>query len=130
MNKERLLRLADFLQIVPEEKFDLEEWTNVDTLEKMPELTGKTCESTACAVGWASAIPEFKEIGFHFELNEDQEYLIPVWGDHKNWDAVREFFGLSIGQAEKLFMYYNYAPGGNGPKDVAKAIRKFVKDNS
>jgi hypothetical protein len=42
MNKERLLELADFIEKLPPEAFEMEDW-----------VTQNECGTTACIAGWA-----------------------------------------------------------------------------
>lgn len=72
MNKERLLRLADHLDKVKPEKFDITHWV---TNEINPDLVLKStkedrelsiegfCGTVACVLGHAAFIPEFRKAG-------------------------------------------------------------------
>lgn len=75
MNKERLNKLADFLDTVPEAKFDLETWrVNAQGREAFDESTDNDhllnldCGTRGCAVGWACAMPEFQAQGLTWGL--------------------------------------------------------------
>jgi hypothetical protein len=110
MHKERLLRLADLLDIVPADQFNLSHWK---------------CGTTACAVGWACTIPEFQAEGLHLTDND------PVFGDFASWPAVRMFFELDKQDANHLFFVWDY-PNRNRttPAEVATRIRELVLDSS
>jgi hypothetical protein len=107
MNKKRLLKLADFLVTVPPERFDLEVWA---------------CGAVACAVGWASEVPEFREAGFRLD-----QFDCPAFEGEEDWEAVAAFFGVDYEQASRLFGKSSYWPHRSGPLDVAARIRSFVE---
>lgn len=52
---ERLLMLASFLERLPPERFNFRRWASEEDLN--------SCGTTACALGWATTIPAFKELG-------------------------------------------------------------------
>ena len=55
-NKKQLLKLADFLEIVPANKVCMGSWANLGDLEKecaTQEDMLHTCGTTACLAGWA-----------------------------------------------------------------------------
>lgn len=70
--RERLLRLAAFLEALPRpELFNFGTWVNMgNTGEEIPaslrDVDMHTCKTTACAIGWATAVPEFYELGIRF----------------------------------------------------------------
>ncbi len=55
--KFRMLYLAKFLRGLPPERFDYSSWVG-DTWLKKQDLS---CGTTACALGWAATIPEFRK---------------------------------------------------------------------
>jgi hypothetical protein len=109
MNTERLLRLADHLDTVPESAFDLMDWA---------------CGTTACAVGHACFIPEFMAAGLRMDFI-DGGLPIPSFGNCYGWMAAGVFFDLPPGASVKLFDpdYYSHRAK---PQDVAARIRQFV----
>lgn len=115
MNIERLTKLADFLDTVPERRFDLSRWRAAKgTIE---------CGFAGCAVGWASLIPEFRVDG----LTLDSEWGEPVFLHWESWLAVERFFDLSTRQAERLFGRSEYQEHPEPtPIDVTKRIRTLV----
>lgn len=110
MNKERLLLLADKLDTVPPDGFDLKEWTN----DKLAEERG--CGFVGCAIGWALTMPEFQSQGF---VEED---AAPSYEESWGWDAVERFFGLIPAESEYLFEASRYKSGAS-PSAVASRIR-------
>lgn len=57
--KNRLLLLASFLETLPEERFDYNHWVGKDWGGK----SDLSCQTTACALGWATTIPELADAG-------------------------------------------------------------------
>ncbi len=55
----RLLRLADFIEQIPPERFKFSSWVGSDYRGK----PGIGCGTTACAFGWATAMPLFRKLG-------------------------------------------------------------------
>lgn len=53
MNTEALTKLADFLDTLPTSRFNFRRYFGHD-------WTPEQCGTTACALGWATTIPEFK----------------------------------------------------------------------
>lgn len=127
MNKERLTKLADFLDTVPEHKFDLESWRSDSTGDESWEalvddahLLNFDCGTTGCAVGWACVMPEFQAEGLAWG----------VWGPtatgYSGWFAVMDFFGLKRVDAEYLFSGSEYDDDAKKPTDVAARIRELT----
>lgn len=128
-NDLRLGILADFLDTVPPEKFDLKDWYISGDVDFEHGPSPYNCGTTACAIGWATAIPEFQAAGFAIYLDN------PLFIDHgllneaqfTGWDAVERFFGLTYTEAQVLFSasYYNLADIRD-PVAVAERLREFV----
>lgn len=116
MNKERLLRLADHLDAIDPIKFDLTDWR---------------CGTTACAIGHACDIPEFKEAGLKLAgvSYDSYPYADPCFLRECGWDAVVSFFDINYDDAEYLFEETAYDPVDKcNPKAVSNRIREFVND--
>lgn len=117
----RLLVLAEFLETkVPVEKFSLSRWQ---------------CGTTACAVGWAATIPEFKALGL--SLGQTNCPVGPIFEGKMDMDAARAFFHLDIagcdalkGDAVHLFHACGYGPDPRAATDVAARIRSFVAEQA
>lgn len=126
MNTDRLLKLADRLDTVPPDRFDLDAW--------FQSFTEDECGTAACAVGWACTIPEFNAAGFRAEMSDDGYCLCPQYipADtgpvYTSWAAVREFFGLTQPEADRLFFAGSYPLDSDPtPAEVAARIRGFVR---
>ncbi len=107
MNSKRLLMVADLMDVTPRKGFNLA--SNED-----------------CAIGHACRLPYFKRIGL--ECIDD---VISFNGSYGH-TAIAECFKIGFTQAENLFCgnpLYGYSKLPT-PKQVAKAIRKFVEENS
>jgi len=87
----RLLGLCRVLESVEDDAFDLRDWAR-----------NGSCNSVACAVGWAIRDDWFGEQGL------TREGRSPAYGGLTGWKAVRAFFGLSRDEAFHLFHVGKY----------------------
>ena len=133
--KRRLLKLASFLDALPPEKFNYRRWTyNPKTREGISLDDLNVCGTTACALGWATSIKEFKDLGLSLDTTWYHPCLISG-GD--KYAAGNKIFGLDTYEFEYLFYPCNPsldhgnlpdAPLGNATaKEVAEHIRNFIK---
>jgi hypothetical protein len=103
----RLLVLADFLEKLPEERFNYARWVGSSWAGK-PDLS---CGTTACALGWAGTIKEFNSLGLEIvSLGLDPDgsgrHHIGFKSHGKVVEPIRaaiELFGLNYEEAEFLF---------------------------
>lgn len=142
-HRKRLLKLAEFLETVPEEEeFDIDWW-------RTDPLPHEQCGTAYCAVGWATTFPENRKAGlklgspkdgfvpkFKPQSEQDKRYCKAadakepaLWkkaGAYLAGTAAERFFGLTDKQVNGLF-YAN--PGKKQPtaRQVAKRIRKGVE---
>lgn len=133
MNKERLLKLAAFLETVPPERFDYNTWAGEDWQGK-PDLS---CGTTACAFGWATAIPEFAAAGLklvknrhgsiHVEL-AGMAYDQETGGYDRSLSSAVQFFDISSMDAHYLFIPEGSMEGWEATR-VAQHIRNFVESD-
>ena len=141
MNTTRLLLLADFLDTVPDHKFDLSSWRVLGdpdddfawynngkdyrmSVTADEQLFDHSCGTTGCAVGWACAMPEFQQEGLQWR-NMAPTYAT-VAGVFVNWHAVEQFFDISEAKSIHLFDFDSYTRQDNTPGGVAKRIREVV----
>jgi hypothetical protein len=120
MNKRLLLKLADLLEQVPEDKFDMQEWGHTD----LPVGNTPRCITSACALGWATSIPEC-----------GLEIVVAYAGATRgvirrigkpgvtDVDAAVLAFGISRDDAERLFV----CGMSMSAKEKAAQIRAFVE---
>jgi hypothetical protein len=129
----RLLKLASHLETIPRKEFYIGSWQ---------ELDESKCGTTACALGHACFMKEFKRIGLSMKItgNKLTGYnSLPVFkptlaedkkicGSKKQhgYHAAEALFGLSYDEADSLFSSDSYNKNVT-PKTVAKKIRRFVK---
>lgn len=118
MNKENLLKLAKFLDELPEDykHFDMGEWVAAETGSLVPSemKTGdiKGCGYAACAIGHAP-----QALGLTPE---------ETW-KHDSWDDfIYHYFDIDFGEEQWMFGV-DWQDVDNTPKGVAKRIRYFLK---
>lgn len=119
--KQKLLKLADYLETVPPKNFDMGVWG-------LRKRSTQKCASTACALGWGTNIwpDELKLVPDSDDKN--MASVIHVRTGAKNFSAAREFFGLGYGAANDLFGIV-WDRLDETPKQVATRIRSFVRNN-
>lgn len=134
-HKRRLLKLADFLDSLPPRRFDYSSWTGLD-YKPGQDLTAHRCGTTACALGWACAMPAFRRLGA--ELDEDGSPRLKG-RPYAYSEAVSEhLFGLTEDEHNYLFSpcceppfdtdgWPDSPPDEATPKQVAKHLRLFVE---
>lgn len=130
-HKKRLLKLADFLENLPRENFDLDTWwspaqshvNNFTKFKKNPHF----CGTTACAAGWACTIPSFKRAGLTVKTTSIAGQFEPAFKKYRAFSALEDFFGIDDYQARQLFESGYYMFPHDGPRNVSNRIRKLVK---
>lgn len=140
-HKERLLKLADYLENkVEAKKFDLDyvvgNTTYGDVVDK--KFTKHTCGTAGCAMGY---MPEAFPRSFYYDVDEILNRMkIGIYsptdctimkvkkvnGSADIFYDIREFFGLTGAQFENLFMPDAYASGRRGKVSVARRIRDLA----
>jgi hypothetical protein len=133
IGRKRMLKMADFLDKLPSEKFDF----TIAYGKETPSLI-KGCGSAGCIIGWTPrvfprlvkynpiATWQLHRVDPYFKIGDESKLTYPEVGE-----AV---FGLSIDDAYKLFtpgiqccldlkdLGYNATP-----KQAAKLLRSYVK---
>ncbi len=135
MNKtqaRRLLKLADFLESLPRNRFCLERWVGRGW-EGKPDLS---CGTTACALGWATTIPEFRKLGVRMKKETRANAPGPGLVGRREPDppaVARLLFGIGDGNDQSWGHYWNlffmsaYPKGYyTGAAEVAKRMRALV----
>ncbi len=139
----RLLVLADFLEKLPDERFNFGHIVSRDWAGDQ----GLSCGATACALGWCPSIPEFRSLGISLFRDTARPTEIgirlpdddPCPGDSlkHSLEVAGRLFGLSDFGAEWLFMPNtphdesddDESPGSDASAtEVATHIRRFVAE--
>ena len=130
----RLRKLISFMEKLPPEKaehFNMRGWVRHDDTthkHKAKYVTQRllnTCGTTACALGWATVIPEFQRAGLRMSPNLD--FYVGKSGSILPLDASEQFFGLTNNQHSALFE--SWVPGEEeNPKAWAAKARRLLKE--
>ena len=119
MNKENLLKLAKFLDGLPEdyEHFDMSKWIASDTkelrLDEIENVDIKACGYAACAIGHAPQA---------LKLTPEETWKCATWNAF-----IHHYF--DIAWIEEQFMFgVDWQDVDNTPKGVAKRIRYFLEN--
>lgn len=131
----RLLTLADQLESLDglaDNLFDMDDWfSDPDDLLKQAgkycplnpaEL--RDCNSTACAIGFATLNPTFKRAGLKYGAKG------PTFKGHFGWRAVAAFFGLPDGyyDAPHKITRHLFGPAeARTPAQEVEVLRRFVR---
>ena len=131
IQRKRLLKLADFLEQLPPQKFDFGVIVTEGAKPMLEALKAReeSCGTVACAIGWMPAVfPRLTKwkrsrsgLGLVVGLKDTSKY--------RNFEVAERFFGISKDDARYLFN-----PGDSvlsydaSAKQVAKHIRSFVGD--
>lgn len=114
MRADRLLKLADYLETVPRDRFDMTDWSNMKT----------GCGFSGCAIGWAHHGKLFP--GLAIRKKASDSFSVLHYRGETHLDAAALLFKIDSDSADDLFGPAQIAT----PKQVAKRIRKFVRDHS
>lgn len=128
MHKERLLLLADHLENVKPNEFNMSHWWEEKTISNR-----NLCKTTGCAMGHACSIPEFQKLGLRLDhgylsvSDKNVFYRTPVLDDKRMYEAAQELFEISYADVEYLFCPDTYTEADIcDPIAVAKRIREFA----
>jgi hypothetical protein len=139
-HKDRLLKLADFLEELDPKKFNLD----VVVVSKKKMTPSKdyvykpSCGTAACAMGWCPVVfPRLFKYSQdwcpNWETGNKSAFLGSILSKKSNelddFNAVEKEFGLSTSESHYLFMPTEYPKGRKSAKCVAKRIRSFVKND-
>lgn len=108
MNRERLSRLADYLEnsnLADVRDVAIDEYDSLDVFDMRVWRMEKKCGTAACVLGWAAYNPEFREEGLVLDC-----------------EMAEEFFGLTESQADDLFL------GFFTDKDLYEITKQEVVD--
>jgi len=113
INIDRLLKLAGFLDELPHKNFTFNSWVGFGFNGKLD----LSCGTTACALGWATTIPEFRGAGLCLvtvQLKDGGGFSFPALDTAVIVDdgsvfkytaeATEKVFGLNETETELLFI--------------------------
>lgn len=134
MYAKRLLKLADFLQTLPRQKFDFSQIAHQGEKPMMQALKARkeSCGSVACAIGWMPAVWP-KLLLWAPNSPNSCELSVLMRGDNTgdtNFDIAQRFFNIDYDESMALFYpgWRVNTPDYNAtPEQVAAHIRRFVK---
>lgn len=133
MNKRRLLKLADMLEAVADDKNGVKFNLGTYVLSKDPSMP-LNCKTQACALGLAALSGGFKRSGLSIIVHDGDAFVV-LKGRHNYYgmDAATELFDLADEDARWLFLPGSYEGPLTGRKaelKVAKRIRYMVHNGS
>jgi hypothetical protein len=120
VNTERLLKLADFLETIPDKSFNIRQWVTRQADKPEGDVPGE-CGFAGCAMGWAAHARLFDGLTI---ANDGIIY----GGRYPGMYAPVHLFGLSLGHARWMFDGPGY-DNNPTPADVAHRIRAFIASN-
>lgn len=135
--KRRLLKLADFLDKLPPERFNFRRWVGMDWKGRQ----NLSCGTTACAFGWATTMQVFRKLGLRLMRHPTMGFgLVHLKGEtdyeRAAEKAAAHVFGLNGDEFDYLFfpvdetgseMWFKPAPHLDATaKELAEHIRFFV----
>lgn len=99
MNIELLMKAAQVIEDVPEDKLDLRDWQIGMVVARNSEEV--TCGTIACAAGWLTLSPVFNELGVYasthaYPMRRDR------W-EQSGYEMFAELFEIPYFQAARLF---------------------------
>ena len=130
MNKENLLKLADFLDTLPPEKFDMQNYRAKVYRNKIFQPVSfkevNDCGTVGCALGWGPFVkglePTIYDL-FSSKFSNGLLYLdFVIYGER--------VFGVEVGSANYEFMFseqWSQLEEENTPKATSERIRKVVE---
>ena len=149
MNIERLTKLAELLDTVPPDRFNMDYW-GLTPRGGPEELNIVECGTSACALGWACSIPEFRAAGLRLRKHSTSiryDHFSPEFKARSEaypaMEVIKEaflagaaFFDITLEESEWLFLPRRYEPPGFDqdedpplvitPADVAARIRTLI----
>ena len=123
MRKDRILKLAEFVEKLPRRKLDMRV---VGVLNGGKKLDPVRCRSAACAMGWATVV--FPR-DFQFHNDDLKGHITPKWRRPRSDDdsivVISQFMGIPRSDAQVLFGIGK--PGYRTPRQVAAGLRKYAE---
>lgn len=134
MNKDNLLKLATFLDTVPEKAFTIAHWETGKVTKPEGQAPGE-CGFSGCAMGWAAHEKMFPGLELvKLSIRDDSRCYLRYQDPenhfiYDNFDAAANVMGIEEAAAEYLFSPTEYEGETATPAKVSKRIRDFVRTN-
>ena len=122
---EKMRKLADFLETVPPEDFDLADWVEREQRDPKSILFGLVilhpgCGFAGCAMGWAAHSGIFPGL----RLTHDSDDI--TYAGLIGFDAIDRLF--RIGENQGIFLFHRVRYQGHAdPGHVARRLRRFAE---
>lgn len=134
VHRRRLLRLAKFLRRLAPRRFNFAQWIDRNSWKGKADLS---CGTSACAVGWATTIPQFRRLGLRFRVRDT------IWGSRGDLVLIRNKHVIENSVAAIVRRVFGpeavrsrlFWPDENpecldddaSPREVAAMIERFVE---
>ena len=128
----RLEKLATFLDTLPKQKFNFGVVTDVSddwTMQEALKTKDNSCGTVGCAIGWSPAVfPKVVQWKGKQAIVRMRNPIDAMYPPLTAATVAVELFGMTVDEAYEVF-YPNNRLGDNAtPKQVAKQIRKFIRN--
>ncbi len=117
-------------------QFNLGTWGKTSIFNAPENALTLGCETQACAIGLACLSPELQAEGLNYKVDYRRyalKQLTPIFGNHRSWSAVCEFFEIDGAAASHLFSATQYGEstiGHAAELAVADRIDEFLKSET
>ncbi|KVQ35727.1 hypothetical protein WK03_35250 [Burkholderia cepacia] len=118
-NFELLKDAYEIIDGIPFKNFNLDTWRKRDD--------GATCGTIACAAGWLTLHPKFKELGLKTEVGSGKFQHRPVFNGKENMDALADLFGIELSDALQLFREKRQFEQGTHKQVFLWRLRSFLE---
>jgi hypothetical protein len=98
MNKERLRKWAKLLESVAPENFNMRHYGDAGK----PIGSKPVCATAACALGWATAVPEFHKAGLRLVAYPGDRFATVEYKGLQEEEAAVAFFGIDAADARTI----------------------------
>ena len=120
MHVKRLKQLKRMLKRIPNDQLDLRRWITKQKLDKPGISKNLDCGSVCCVIGWACLYKPFNKEGLNLNGR------IPTFKEDGSWDAVQQFFEITLNEAEWIARKRAYDKKAT-TKDVIKHINALLE---
>jgi hypothetical protein len=130
MYVEKLNRLAEFLDTLPDHRFYLGAWFGVRDGDRVWSVgihdAAADCNTTACIAGWQTFLdyPDYSEPRFYVDAEEVARETLELTQRQADWLFLGEWLPMSMDEVWRSAEQLRAAT----PKQAAEAIRTLVKN--